>query len=44
MVVITSIVTMAILFPVAGALRKRVENQAKTHGRRVIVHHKEPLV
>jgi BASS family bile acid:Na+ symporter len=44
MVVITSIVTMVILFPVARALRKRVETQAKTHGHRVIAHHKEPLV
>jgi BASS family bile acid:Na+ symporter len=44
MVVITSIVTMVILFPVARALRKRVEAQAKTHGRRVTAHHKEPLV
>ncbi len=44
MVVITSIVTMAILFPVARALRKRVEAQAKTHGRHVTAHYKEPLV
>jgi BASS family bile acid:Na+ symporter len=44
MVVITSIVTMAILFPVAGALRKRVEAQAKTHRHRMTAHHKEPLV
>jgi bile acid:Na+ symporter, BASS family len=44
MVVITSIVTMVILFPVARALRKRVEAQPKTYGRRVTAHHKEPLV
>jgi BASS family bile acid:Na+ symporter len=44
MVVITSIVTMVILFPVARALRKRVEAQAETHPRRVAAHHKEPLV
>jgi BASS family bile acid:Na+ symporter len=44
MVVITSIVTMVILFPVARALRKRVEAQAKTRGRSAIAHHKEPLV
>ena len=44
MVVITSIVTMVILFPVARALRKRVEAQAKAQGRRLTAHHKEPLV
>jgi BASS family bile acid:Na+ symporter len=44
MVVITSIVTMAILFPAARALRKRVEAQAKAQGRPVTAHHKEPLV
>jgi BASS family bile acid:Na+ symporter len=44
MVVVTSIVTMVILFPVARALRKRVEAQARTYGRRVTAHHKEPLV
>ncbi len=44
MVVIKSIVTMAILFPVAGALRKRVEAQATTHSRHAATRHKEPLV
>jgi BASS family bile acid:Na+ symporter len=44
MVVITSLVTMAVLFPVARALRKRVEAQAKPQHRRVTAHHKEPLV
>ncbi len=44
MVVITSIVTMAILFPIARALRKRVEAQAETRHRHMTAHHKEPLV
>jgi BASS family bile acid:Na+ symporter len=44
MVVITSIVTMAILFPVAGALRKRVEQRSEMDRRRAAARHKEPLV
>jgi BASS family bile acid:Na+ symporter len=44
MVVITSIVTMAILFPVAGALSKRQEKLAEAASRRAAARHKEPLV
>ena len=44
MVVITSLVTMIVLFPLAGALRKRQEKQAQTRIQRAAVRHKEPLV
>ncbi len=44
MVVITSIVTMVILFPVARALSKRQEQRAETGHRRAAARHKEPLV
>ena len=44
MVVITSLVTMIVLFPLAGALSKRQEKQAQTRIQRAAVRHKEPLV
>ena len=44
MVVITSIVTMVILFPVARALSKRQEKRAEAASRRTVARHKEPLV
>jgi BASS family bile acid:Na+ symporter len=44
MVVITSIVTMVMLFPIARALSKRQEQRAATGSRRVATRRKEPLV
>ena len=44
MVVVTSLVTMIVLFPLAGALSKRQEKQAQTRIQRAAVRHKEPLV
>ena len=44
MVVVTSLVAMVVLFPLARVLSKRQETQASTEGRRVAVRHKEPLV
>ncbi len=44
MVVITSLVTMMVLFPLAGALRRRQEIRAQTRTQRAAVRHKEPLV
>ena len=43
MVVITSIVTMAILFPVAGALSKREERLAAEASQRAAARRKQPL-
>src|SRR5919206_4096654 len=44
MVVVTSLVTMIVLFPLAGALSKRQEKQGQTRIQRAAVRHKEPLV
>ncbi len=44
MVVVTSLVTMMVLFPLARALSKRQEQQAETRIQRAAVRHKEPLV
>ena len=44
MVVITSLVTMMVLFPLAGALRRRQEKQVQTRTQPAAVRHKEPLV
>jgi len=44
MVVVTSLVTMIVLFPLARALSKRQEKQVATGRPRVGVRHKEPLV
>ena len=44
MVVVTSIVTMVILFPLAGALRKRQEKRAASVAGALPRDHKEPLV
>ncbi len=44
MVVVTSLATMMVLFPLARALSKRQEQQAETRIRRAAGRHKEPLV
>ena len=44
MVVVTSLVAMIILFPLAGALRKRQGQWDATRSRRTATRHKEPLV
>jgi bile acid:Na+ symporter, BASS family len=44
MVIITSIVAMVILFPVAGALSKREQKLAEMRSQRVAARRKEPLV
>jgi bile acid:Na+ symporter, BASS family len=44
MVVVTSLIAMAILFPLAGALRKRQEKRDATPSRRATARRKEPLV
>jgi predicted Na+-dependent transporter len=44
MVVITSIVTMVVLFPLAGALRKRQEQRDATRSQRATASRKAPLV
>jgi BASS family bile acid:Na+ symporter len=44
MVVVTSLVAMVLLFPIAGALGKRQEKLAAAGGRRVSARHKAPLV
>ena len=44
MVVVTSLITMVILFPTARALRKRQEQGLEAGSRRAAVRHKEPLV
>ena len=44
MVVITSLVTMIVLFPLARVLSKRQEKQVQTRIQRAAVRHKEPLV
>ena len=44
MVVVTSLVTMMVLFPLARALSKRQQQQAEMRIQRAAVRHKEPLV
>ena len=44
MVVVTSLVTMMVLFPLARTLSKRQEQQAETRIQRAAGRHKEPLV
>jgi BASS family bile acid:Na+ symporter len=44
MVVVTSLIAMVILFPLAGALRKRQENRDATRSRHATARRKEPLV
>ena len=44
MVVVTSVIAMVILFPIAGVLRKREQKLAETGSQRAAARRKEPLV